>query len=138
MWGLSDCSRVEVVHLQALKRFLNFFLRAPNIIVYGETGRYPLNINASIRAVKYGLRVLNMDDSMFPLKAYKMMLLSGYNDSWANMIKDLLHRYEFDSVTFFHIFSYCLISYFESCFVTSVNYTFTCILCTPAFDLPCH
>ena len=41
VWGLdADHTTIEIVHLFALKRFLNTSLRTPNLMVYGETGRY--------------------------------------------------------------------------------------------------
>ena len=45
-WGLdADYTPIERVHLFALKRFLNTSLRTPNLMVYSETGRYPLFVN---------------------------------------------------------------------------------------------
>ena len=98
LWGLTDNFQVENVHLQALKRFLNVPIRAPNVIVYGETGRYPLYINASIRAVKYWLKVLSMEENRFPKKIYRMMCVSGNSETWATRIKNLLYRYDLGSI----------------------------------------
>ncbi|RUM94525.1 MAG: hypothetical protein DSZ28_02740, partial [Thiothrix sp.] len=53
VWGLEDCSAVEIVHLYALKQFLNVSVRTPNMMVYGDTGRYPLSICATLRTIKY-------------------------------------------------------------------------------------
>ena len=36
----ADHTPIETVHLFALKRFLNTILRTPNLMAYGETGRY--------------------------------------------------------------------------------------------------
>ena len=97
IWGTKDCSLIEKVHTQALKRFLHLPSRTPNVIVYGETGRYPLNITAKIRSIKYWLRILRMEPSRYPRKVYDMMLCSG-NNTWARDIQDLLCRHGFEDV----------------------------------------
>ena len=54
VWGLeADLKVVERIHLFALKRFLNVSSRTPNVMVYGETGRYPLFVNIFVKSVKY-------------------------------------------------------------------------------------
>jgi hypothetical protein len=40
---------IEKVHLQFLKRILNVRATTPFCLVYGELGRYPLDINIKIR-----------------------------------------------------------------------------------------
>ena len=97
LWGLNDCHVVESVHLQALKRFLHVPLQTPNIIAYGETGRYPISITAKLRSIKYWLRILEMDPSRYPRKVYNMMLQSG-NTNWATDIEIVLCRYGFEQV----------------------------------------
>lgn len=92
IWGMSDCSIVEAVHLQAVKRFLNLPIQSPNLMAYGETGRYPMCVNATIRAIKYWLKILKMDPSRYPHKVYKMMLFTGNRDTWAEKVKLLLYR----------------------------------------------
>ena len=100
VWGIFACDIIEDVHLFALKNFLSVSKRTPNILVYGETGRHPLYINATIRCLKYWLRVIGMDESRFPQKAYRMLLLDvgkGYMN-WADRVKDVLERHGFGSV----------------------------------------
>ena len=48
IWGLEDdyCYQVEKTRLFALKRFLGVSQRTPNSMIYGDTARYPLYINA--------------------------------------------------------------------------------------------
>ena len=97
LWGMKDCSLLESLHLQALKRFLHLPVQTPSIIAYGETGRYPIAITAKIRVIKYWLRILQMDSSRYPLKVYNMMLQSD-KTNWAKDIENMLCRYGFEKV----------------------------------------
>ena len=56
VWGLDvDHTPIERVHLFALKSFfLNTSLRTPNLMVYGETGRYPLFVNIYVKGKTIG------------------------------------------------------------------------------------
>jgi len=93
IWGTDNSSIIEHVHLFSLKRFLSVPMLTPNVIAYGETGRYPLSINATLRSVKYWLRLLRMDEYRYPKKAYEMMLVDTANKSnWANKIKNVLYQ----------------------------------------------
>ena len=91
VWGMDDCQLVEAVHLTMLKQYLNVSPRTPNTVVYGETGRYPLCINAVIKSVKYWLKILKMEEHRFPRMVYKMMLknIDEY-DNWASKVKQTL------------------------------------------------
>ena len=89
VWGLeADLKVVERIHLFALKRFLNVSIRTPNVMVYGETGRYPLFVNIFVKTVKYWLRILKMPDHRFPYKAYKMLLYLHEQNrkTWASSV----------------------------------------------------
>ena len=97
LWGLKDCPSIESVHLQALKRFLHLPFQTPNVIAYGETGRYPISVTAKMRAIKYWLRILQMDSSRYPRKVYNMMLQSC-KTNWATDIESVLCRYGFEQV----------------------------------------
>jgi len=98
LWGLTECSVVEAVHLQAIKRFLNVPTKTPNVFAYGESGRHPLYINAAIRAVKYWFKILSMDAFRYPHKVYLMMLNSSGGCNWADAIKSVLCKHGFEQV----------------------------------------
>ena len=53
IWGYKMYEQIERVHLFAFKRFLHVRNKTPNDVVYGELGRYPLFIPATVRFVKY-------------------------------------------------------------------------------------
>ena len=97
IWGVDDCKMIEAVHLLALKHYLNVSARTPNIMVYGESGRYPLYINAILRAVKYWFKVLRMEDDRFPRLVY-LSMLNMESKNWASKIKDILNKYDLSEV----------------------------------------
>ena len=88
VWGTKGCRIIESVHLYALKNFLNVSRRTPNDMVYGETGRFPVFINAQIRVVRYWLKILKMDENRLPKRAYRMMMCTSHN--WAERTKQIL------------------------------------------------
>ena len=97
IWGNYDCKRIEIVHMYVLKWFLNVAARTPNVMIYGDTGRYPLDINAQIRSVKYWLKLLRMDHDRYPHQVYMSMLNSVDSKSnWASKMKLLLLKYDFE------------------------------------------
>ena len=98
IWGLSKCDEIERVHLLMIKRFLSVARRTPNVMVYYDTGRYPLYIWATQRVVKYWLRILRMEDTRFPKKVYRRMIDSCIPNCWSNRIRDVLFEYDFQDV----------------------------------------
>ena len=101
VWGVdADLDIVEKCHLFAMKRFLNVSIRTPNVLVYGETGRYPLRVNIHVKCVRYWFRILKMTDARLPHKAYKMLLYMHNQNrkTWASSISYLLYRHGFDEV----------------------------------------
>ena len=93
LWGLDQSAQYcESVHLYALKRFLGVDRRTPNDMVYGETGRYPIVINASIKCIKYWFKLISMHESRLPYKSYIMLRLldeKGCNN-WVTKIRQCL------------------------------------------------
>ena len=76
IWGLEDdyCYQTENTHhMFALKRFLGVGQMTPNNMIYGNTARYPLYINAYVRAVRYWLKITRMNEKRLPYKAYLML-----------------------------------------------------------------
>ena len=57
-----------------LKHYLGADRRTPNDLVYVEVGRFPIQINASVRCIRYWLKLTRMDEHRLPLRAYKMLL----------------------------------------------------------------
>ena len=55
IFGIGKHLNIEKVHLQLLKRILNVRATTPKFFVYGELGRYSLDINIKIRMLSFGV-----------------------------------------------------------------------------------
>jgi len=91
---------VERVHLSALKRFLGVSPKSPRHVVYGETGRHPLQVNTFVKCIKFWLRIVHMDTNRYPRKAYNMLLsLQEQNYvTWACGVRNVLYKFGFGVV----------------------------------------
>ena len=65
---------IDNVHLFGLKRCLGVDRRTPNDLVYGEVGRFPIQINASIRCISYWLKLARIEKHRLLVRAYKVLL----------------------------------------------------------------
>jgi len=89
IWGLDAAvTHCESVHLFALKQFLGLDRRTPTDLVYSETNRYPLSVNAAVRCIRYWVKILHMDECRLPFKSYQMLYdldVKG-KSTWASQI----------------------------------------------------
>ena len=100
IWVKGRVETVEKVHLFAIKRFLRLSNKTPSIIVYGESGRYPLAVSSQIRSIKYWLRLLKLNQDRLPFGAYlcSQNLAERGMVSWAGRVKELLLKQGFGEV----------------------------------------
>ena len=82
----------------SLKKMLQVPIFTPNVMVYGDSGRYELRIHAVLRSIKYWIRILNMKDSRNVRKVYNMMRYDGNHQNWCGKIKELLIHFNFENV----------------------------------------
>ena len=73
IWGMQMDLQIEKAHLFALKRPLNVSPKTPNDMVYGETGRTPLHLDAKVSSIRFWLRLMRMEAGRLPRKAYNML-----------------------------------------------------------------
>ena len=84
----------------ALKRLLGVGHMTPNNMIYGDTARYPLYINAYVCAMRYWLKITRMNEKRLPYKAYLMLLhLDEQGKSnWVTKIRTTLFSFGFGYV----------------------------------------
>ena len=80
VWGWKSVDSVETAHMFACKRILSVSDRSPNHMVYGETGRHPILIEAKIAAVRYWLKVMKMSENRLPKQALLSMQIKYERD----------------------------------------------------------
>ena len=100
--GAIETEQIERVHLFACKKFLHVRNKTPND-VYGELGRYPLFITATVRFIKYWLKLLMQQDNFYSRKAYKMLLAlhNRGKTTWVSLVKLVLCTNGFEQVWLF-------------------------------------
>ena len=92
IWGLNRRDQIEKTHLFACKKFLGLDTRTPNHLVYGDLGRYPLQINTAIRAIKYWLKLCKMPLNRLPRQALEMIQNCDIpkDRNWTYLVKKTL------------------------------------------------
>jgi (p)ppGpp synthase/HD superfamily hydrolase len=58
VWGFCKADKIERVHLKFCKKLLGVKLSTQNDMIYGELGRFHLQINRFCRIIKYWLKVV--------------------------------------------------------------------------------
>ena len=64
VWGFENSAIVERVHLQFCKRILGVRKSTPNFMVYGELGRFPLDINIKLRMISFFNRIMKNENKL--------------------------------------------------------------------------
>lgn len=57
IWGMSRFQTIESPHLFACKRLLQVSPKSPNLMAYGELGRYPLFVDCILKAIRYWFKL---------------------------------------------------------------------------------
>ena len=100
IWGLDSNANIEKVQTYALKRFLAVPIHSSNTLLYGETGRYPLFINTSVKCIKYWLKLVRLPNSRLCKQAYDMMCIQMNlgKENWVYQVKQTLCKQGFGIV----------------------------------------
>ena len=53
IWGFENTKEIKKVHLQFIKKTIGLRMSTPNYMVYGESGRYPLHIQITLRMLNF-------------------------------------------------------------------------------------
>ena len=91
------------MHLFAGDNILHVRNKTTNEVVYGELGRYPLFITATVRFIKYWLKLLTQPDNFYSRKTYKMLfaLHDRGKTTWVSHVKLVLCNSGFEQVWLF-------------------------------------
>ena len=64
VWGYENLKILEQIHLKFCKRILKVRNTTPNFIVYGELGRFPLEIRVKLRMISYWCKLVNNETKL--------------------------------------------------------------------------
>jgi hypothetical protein len=95
VWGYENLKILEQIHLKFCKRILRVRNTTPNCIVYGELGRFPLEILVKLRMISYWCKLVN-NETQLSSSLYRLMLClknQGKNNfKWINYVESILNR----------------------------------------------
>ena len=93
IWGGNLVKEIEQVHRRFCKFALGLPQSATNLAIYGELGRFPLEIRRNAIIIKFWLRLAtNWDISPLLKEAYLLLSSLPSAKSWLSQIKNLLDR----------------------------------------------
>ena len=58
VWGFGNNSIIERVHIKFCKILLGVKKSTPDFMIYGELGRYPLDISIKLRMINYWFKLV--------------------------------------------------------------------------------
>ena len=95
VWSYEKGSLIEKLHLKFCKYILGMKSSTPNVMVYGELGRYPIDIQLKLKALGYWLKLVNRDEDKLSCKMYECLLWLHYNhifsSPWLLYIENILN-----------------------------------------------
>ena len=95
IWGFGKNDIIERVHLKFCKLLLRLKVSTPNFMVYGELGRYSLEIDIKERKISYWCKLIQGKQSKLSTIAYKLLYVKHFqnckNSAWINHIHKILN-----------------------------------------------
>ena len=92
IYGFENIHSIEKIHLDFLKSILKLKKSTPNIMVYGEYGRYPLEIMVKMRMIKYWCKLLSGKNTKISCIMYKLLYYMYkkdiYKSKWISKIEN--------------------------------------------------
>ena len=100
IWSYENFEQIERFHLKFLKQILKVRSTTPSYMVYGETGRYPLIIQAKIKCLCFWSKLVCGGHSKLSSILYNIMFNLQQNENvrfkWLNFIKNIFDESGFN------------------------------------------
>ena len=93
IWGYENIDILEKVHVQFCKLLLNLKTSTPNFMLYGELGRYPLNITVKLNILSFWSKLIDGKQSKLSSLIYRLLYFKTHGNntfSWINFVKSIL------------------------------------------------
>ena len=95
IWDSGNYDILENVHLKFCKIILHLKATTPDFRIYGEFGRYPLDIDIKLRNILYWSKLITGKDIKLSIISYRFLYLSQNNNcqfSWLNYVESILNE----------------------------------------------
>lgn len=92
VWGFENKQGIEKMHLQYCKRILNLRSSTPNFMVYGEIGRFPVEIIIKLRMATFWNKMLCNNNKLSSIMYRLMFKLHQSNPihfKWITYVKSI-------------------------------------------------
>jgi len=91
IWGYEDCTLVEKIHCEFIRKVLHLRKSTPLYMLYAESCRYPIEITIKSRMIGYWNRLITGKQSKIAFRIYKYMLnLPDFESKWIKKVKSIL------------------------------------------------
>ena len=100
IWGLNMHKCIEDVQVKSGRFILGLPSSSPRAAVLGDCGLTPIRIDCIIKAIKYWLRLIKLDETILCKSAYLMLykLDTAGRKTWAGEVRQLLESLGFNEV----------------------------------------
>ena len=96
VWGTGNNDVIERVQLKFCKLLLGLKSSTPSYMIYGELGRYPIEIDIKSRMISFWSKLLSGKESKLSYIMYKLCLQIINSDNanfiWFNKIRNILNE----------------------------------------------
>ena len=72
VWGFGNNDMLEKIHLKFCKILLNLKSSTPNYMVYGELGRFPIDIDIKLRSISFWARLITGKQAKYSNVLYRL------------------------------------------------------------------
>jgi hypothetical protein len=91
-WGFGKNYIIERVHLTFCKLLLHVKTSTPNFMIYGELGRYPIDIDIKVCMISYWSKLILGNQSKMSSLSYKLLYIKDFQNNfftcaWLNKIR---------------------------------------------------
>ena len=101
IWGYENIDILEKLHAQFCKMLLNLKTSTPNFMLYGELGRYPLNVTVKLKILSFWSRLIDGKQSKLSSLIYRLWYLKtdGNNTfSWIRIVNSILDDFGYSNL----------------------------------------
>ena len=90
IWGTENYEVLKLYHTRFIKRTLLVKSSTNTSMIFAETGRFPLAIEANIQIIKYWVKILRSEESSYIKLVYSEMFQNPLKHEWIRYVKNLL------------------------------------------------